>query len=302
MSDEAQRNEIGDFLRSRRAQLTPSDVGLPDVGPTRRVPGLRREEVAQLAAISTDYYTRIEQGRIHATTSVLAAVAQALRLDDDQRAYLRTLAGLPPMRPRRRKGQRVRPLLQRLLGQVTDGPALILGRRMDILAWNPMAAALFTDFALIPEADRNWARLVFTHPDIRRAYAVDWESTARSCVATLRMQTTRYLDDPALSTLIGDLSIQDEDFRRWWASHHVTAATSGVKTIRHPVAGDITLDWENFVSLADDEQALSVMSAAPGTPAHDALAFLAAWTTERRAAPMSTDDVRLPGSQTESDA
>jgi len=281
MSDDARRNEIGEFLKARRAQLKPSDLGLPDVGPARRVPGLRREEVAQLAAISTDYYTRIEQGRIHATPSVLTSVAQALQLDDDQRAYLRTLAGIAPVRPRRRKGQQVRPLLQRLLEQVTDSPALILGRRMDLLAWNPMAAALFTDFSAVPEAERNWARLVFTHPDIRRAYAADWESTARSCVATLRMQTTRHLDDPALSTLVGDLSIQDEDFRRWWATHQVTAATSGVKTIRHSVAGDITLDWENFVSAADDEQSLSVMSAAPGTPAHDALAFLASWTAER---------------------
>jgi transcriptional regulator with XRE-family HTH domain len=300
MSDDVRRNEIGEFLKARRAQLKPSDLDLADVGPARRVPGLRREEVAQLAAISTDYYTRIEQGRIHATASVLAAVAQALRLDDDQRAYLRTLAGMPPARPRRRKGQKVRPLLQRLLDQVTDSPALILGRRMDVLAWNPMAAALFTDFALIPEAERNWARLVFTHPDIRRAYAVDWESTARSCVATLRMQTTRYLDDPALSTLIGDLSIQDEDFRRWWASHQVTAASSGVKTIRHAVAGDITLDWENFVSAADDEQCLSVMSAAPGTPAHDALAFLASWTAEHHTDP-ATEEAQLPGSKAEAD-
>lgn len=300
MSDAAQRSEIGDFLRARRAQLTPSDVDLPDVGPARRVPGLRREEVAQQAAISTDYYTRIEQGRIRATAAVLAAVASALRLDDDQRVYLRTLAGIAPVRPRHRREQPVRPLLRRLLDQVTDSPALILGRRMDVLAWNPMAAALFTDFALIGEADRNWARLVFTHPAVRRAYAADWESTARSCVATLRMQATRYLDDPALSTLIGDLSIQDEDFRRWWASHQVTAASIGVKTIRHPVAGDITLDWENFVSLADDEQSLSVMSAAPGTPAHAALAFLAAWTTEQRAVPRA-DVVPPPGLRTDTD-
>ncbi len=147
----ADPNELGAFLKARRAELTPRDVGLPEGGTPRRVPGLRREEVAQLASISTDYYTRLEQGRINASASVLAALARVLRLNDDQRAYLCERAGKHPTRPRSRPRQKVRPHMQRLLDHITDTPAMVERRNLDILAWNPRAAALMIDFAFTEE-------------------------------------------------------------------------------------------------------------------------------------------------------
>ncbi|MFB7311891.1 helix-turn-helix domain-containing protein [Streptomyces sp. NPDC056192] len=283
-SKNAQRNELGDFLKARRAELSPHVVGLPDTGALRRVPGLRREEVAQLAAISTDYYTRLEQGRLQASAPVLATLARALRLDDDQRAYLHGLAGKNTARPRRRAAQRVRPQLQRLLDQLTETPAMILGRHMDILAWNSLAAALIKDFATIPESQRNYVRLAFIDPTVRKMFA-DWENTARACVAFLRMEAAQYPEDPRLSALVGELSVQDADFRRWWAAHDVASKTSGTKTLRHPIAGELTLDWEMLACTTDPDQQLMVMTAEPGTPSHNALHFLASWTTEPQPQP-----------------
>ena len=157
-------NELGAFLRARRAELSPGEVGLPETATPRRVAGLRREEVAQLAAISADYYTRLEQGRIRASASVLAALARVLRLGDDQREYLYELAGRNLVRPRRRAAQKIRPQMQLLLDQLTEIPAMVLGRNMDILAWNSLAAALITDFSKIPQSQRNYVRLVSRTP------------------------------------------------------------------------------------------------------------------------------------------
>lgn len=271
------RNELGEFLKARRAELTPAVVGLPDLGDRRRVTGLRREEVAQLASISTDYYTRLEQGRVKASTAVLGVLARVLRLNEDERAYLTGLAGARPARPRRRPAQAVRPSLRRILDQLTDSPALVLGRRLDILAWNLLAAALIADFGAIPEARRNYARILFTDPRLR-VTLLEWEHIARLSVAFLRLQATDYLDDPRLSSLVGDLSIQDQDFRQWWAAHQVVSARTGCKTFRHPVAGEITVDWELLA--IDSEQQLLVMTAEPGSPSHDALRFLSCWAAE----------------------
>ncbi|MER8029857.1 helix-turn-helix domain-containing protein [Streptomyces bauhiniae] len=269
-------NALGEFLKARRAELTPSAVGLPVDGLPRRVPGLRREEVALLASISVQYYTRVEQGRLKASAPVLVALAEALRLDDDQRTYLLELAGKDAPRPsRRRTAQKVRPQTRRLLDAL-GVPALVLGRRMDILAWNPLAAALLTDFSRLPEKQRNYARLVFSDSEVRERYE-NWEAVAPDCVAFLRMEAARHPDDPRLTELVGDLSIKDPHFRRWWAAHNVAAQTTGVKMLRHPLVGELTLDWETLVCATDPDQQLVVWTAEPGSVGHDALTFLASW-------------------------
>jgi len=199
-------NQLGDFLKARRAQLTPNEVGLPEAGTHRKVAGLRREEVAQLAAISVDYLTRLEQGRVRASASVLITLCRALRLDDDQQAYLYQLAGQTPQ-PRRRPVQQARPAMRRLLDQLTGTPAVVLGRRLDILAWNDSATALYTDFARLPARRRNYVRLLFTDPAFRALHA-NWDHDARIVVASLRMEAAKDPDDPELAVLVGELSLQ----------------------------------------------------------------------------------------------
>jgi transcriptional regulator with XRE-family HTH domain len=279
MTGDTHSAQLGEFLKARRAELTLRAVGLPDTGTLRRVPGLRREEVAQLAVISVDYYTRLEQGKVAASASVLATLTRALRLGDDQQAYLYELAGKPTARPRRRRAQQVRPPMRRLLDQLTETPAMVLGRRMDILAWNSMAAALYTDFAKIPGGQRNYVRLLFTDPAVRNLHA-DWEEAARTSVAALRMEAARDPDDPRLAALVGELSVQDSDFRAWWGVHQVTTASYGTKHYRHPVVGDLTLDCDTWECPDGHEQRLLVLTAEPGTPAHQALRILASWTAQ----------------------
>lgn len=286
MTHNAHPDELGAFLKARRAELSPGTVGLPATTGRRRVTGLRREEVAQLAAISTDYYTRLEQGRIRASAAVLDALTCVLHLDDEQRAYMLRLAGRPTARGPRRTRQTAQPRLGRLLDDMSTTPGIILGRRMDILAWNSLAAALVVDFSAIPEKHRNYIRLVFAEPRMRVLYD-DWESVARACVAQLRMDAARDPDDPRLTALVGELSVQDDDFRRWWAAHHVAVHGVGTKTLRHPVVGELTLDWDTLASATDADQQLVVWSAAPGTASHDALRILAAWTDS----PSAPDDV-----------
>ncbi|MEO3859522.1 helix-turn-helix domain-containing protein [Acrocarpospora sp. B8E8] len=280
-------SELGDFLKARRAELTPRVVGLPDSDALRRVAGLRREEVAQLAAISVDYYTRLEQGRVQASASVLTTLARALRLDNDQQTYLYELAGKAPARPRRRAPQRIRPAMRRLLDQLTETPAMVLGRRLDILAWNAGAAALFTDFAQIPANQRNYVRLLFTDPVIRDLHA-DWEDAARTSVASLRMEAAHHPDDPQLSALVGELSVQDPDFRTWWASHRVASTSYGTKHYRHPIVGELILDCDMWASPDGSEQRLMVLTAEPGTSSHHGLRILGSWTAEPTAEPTTT--------------
>jgi transcriptional regulator with XRE-family HTH domain len=280
MGKDVRLNELGSFLKARRSELGPREVGLPETG-RRRVAGLRREEVAQLASISTEYYTRIEQGRIHASGPVLLDLARVLHLDDDQRDYMLELAGKERARPRRAATQRVRPQLRRLL-ESTDAPALVMGRRMDVLAWNDLAAALMTDFGQIPAKDRNYVRLVFTDPAFRSLYD-DWETVAKSCVAYLHMEVAQRTDDPRLAALVGELSVQDPQFRQWWAAHHVAQPSSGTKLFHHPLAGDLTLDWDLFTCSTDPDQQLVVYSAEPGTASHDGLRFLASWAGTEQA-------------------
>ncbi|MFI1034491.1 helix-turn-helix domain-containing protein [Streptomyces sp. NPDC020951] len=274
--------ELGDFLKVRRAELSPRTVGLPESGAARRVPGLRREEVAQLAGISTHHYARLEQGRGPVSRSVLAALVGVLRLDDDQRDHLFELAASGGREPRRRPAQKVHPRFRRILDELTATPAIVLGRRLDILAWNPLAAALLTDFERIPERKRNYARLLFTDPAFREL-CLDWRTNARTCVAHLRLEAARHPDDPELAALVGELSVADPDFRQWWAGRQMTGLQMGTKRLRHPVVGDLTLDWDSLSCEAAPAQKLLISTAAPGTPSHDALLFLASWTADSQA-------------------
>ena len=285
MSVPEQSNEVGEFLKARRAELAPRDVGLPEPATRRKVAGLRREEVAQLAAISVDYYTRLEQGRVQPSASALATLSRALRLGEDQQTYLYELAGKANDRPRRRRRpEQARPTVRRLLDQLTETPAIVLGRRMDILAWNPGAAALYTDFAAIPARERNYVRILFTHPAVR-AMHLEWDHDARSAVAALRMRAAQDPDDPALTALVGELSVQDPDFRTWWATRQVNSAGSGTKHYHHPLVGDLTLDCDTWDSPDTSGQRLMVLTAEPGTPSHDALRILASWTAGDATAP-----------------
>jgi transcriptional regulator with XRE-family HTH domain len=275
------QNELGAFLRARRSELSPSDVDLPEGGTQRRVAGLRREEVAQLAAISTDYYTRLEQGRIHPSPPVLASLARVLRLDDDQRTYMHELAGTntAATRLRRRAPQKVKPYLQRVLDHITDAPAIVMTPTHDILAWNQLAAALMVDFSEVPERERNFMRLLFTDPRMRSLYP-DWEGLARAVVSYIRMEAARKPDDPRLAELIGDLSIKDAQFRQWWAGTHVAVKRRGTRTYNHPVVGEITLDWDALTSDAEPDQQLIIYTPAPGSRSEQALRELAAWAAE----------------------
>lgn len=284
MARDAQQNELGTFLKARRAELTPREAGLGDVAGIRRVPGLRREEVARLASISTDYYTRIEQGRIHASAPVLGSLADVLRLDDDQRNYLFSLAGKPSMRAPRQDAQKVKPQLRRVLDDLAETPAIVMGRRMDVLAWNRLAVAMITDFGALAAKHRNYVRILFVDPAMRTLYQ-DWELVARTAVAQLRMEAAKYPDDPRLAALVGELSLQDPQFAGWWAARNVASLSTGTKALRHPVAGELTLDWDTLAEAADADQQLVVWTAEPGSPTRDALRFLASWAAERAPGP-----------------
>ncbi|MFJ9131047.1 helix-turn-helix domain-containing protein [Streptomyces sp. NPDC102340] len=274
------RAELSEFLRTRRARLKPEDVGLASMGRHRRVPGLRREELAQLAGVSVAYYTRLEQGNgRNVSAEVLDAIARALRLSDTEHAHLVHLAS--PTRQRRRspapkRQQQVRPALRHLLDSLEGVPAYIGGARSDILAWNRMAAALFGDWGRMPRAERNWARLTFLNPDYRELF-VDWDSKATDMVSFLRLYAGRNPEDPDLSALVGELSVKSEEFRRLWATHDVKEKGHGVKRMRHPLVGELTLAYETLHLPDDDGQFLSVYHAEAGTASAEALRLLASW-------------------------
>ncbi|SFY52389.1 hypothetical protein STEPF1_05661 [Streptomyces sp. F-1] len=274
MTADSDSRALGAFLKARRAQLTPGECGLPETDSARKVAGLRREEAARIAAISVDYYTRLEQGRVRASVPVLTILARALRLDEDQQRYLYELAGRSDAHPRRRRpAQRLRPAMRRLLDQLTETPALVLGKRLDILAWNPAAVALYTDFAALPANRRNYMRLLFTNPVVRQLHR-EWAHDAREAVAALRMEAAADPDDPDLAQLVGELSVQDPDFRAWWAEHRVSSASYGTKHYRHHLVGDLTLDCDTWTSPDGSGQRLMILTAEPGSLSHDALGIL----------------------------
>ncbi|PKW09697.1 Helix-turn-helix domain-containing protein [Streptomyces sp. 1222.5] len=272
------RAELSEFLRSRRARLKPEDVGLPDFGRHRRVPGLRREELAQLAGVSVAYYTRLEQGNgRNVSAEVLDSIARALRLTDAEHAHLTHLA--KPKSHKKKpaaRQQQVRAALCRLLDTMDGVPAYIVGRRSEILAWNRMAAALFGDWAELPAAERNWARLVFLRPEYRELF-VDWEQKAIDVVCGLRMNAGCYPDDPRLSALVGELSVKSEEFRLLWATHDVKEKSHGVKRLRHPLVGELSLNFESFRLPDDTDQSLVTYHAEPGSGSAESLRLLASW-------------------------
>jgi transcriptional regulator with XRE-family HTH domain len=274
-------NELGEFLKARRAELSPEEVGLRG-GQRRRVRGLRREEVALLAAISTEYYARIEQGRLQASGPLLNEIAQVLRLNEDQRTYLFELAAKETVRtPRAGERQQVDTQLRRMLDDLTATPAFVIGRRTDILAWNQLAAALWTDFGRYPEQERAFVRLLFAEPWMRELYA-DWEEVTRLAIAQLRMQSARYPGDQRLTDLVEELSARDAQFRQWWTEHDVATRGKGTKKLRHPVVGELTLDWDTLTCATDPEQHIIVWTAAPGSPSYDGLRLLASWAADQK--------------------
>ncbi|MGH8794360.1 MAG: helix-turn-helix domain-containing protein [Stackebrandtia sp.] len=275
------QQEFTSFLRTRRAKRQPEDVGLPSNG-RRRTPGLRREELAVLAGISTDYYTRLEQGReTRPSPSVLRALANALGLSLDEHAYLRSLvipevSAQPPRPPESHQfgsDDELRPGVALLLESLHDNPAYLVNRRLDVLAWNPIAAALFGDFARLEPGHRNIAWMIFRDPEYRALHR-DWEVVAHHMLANLRVQTALHRRDLRLTQLVADLSINDEQFRIWWARQGGRAKRSGLKRLRHKVVGDMDLHYEVLMLPDVDERWLAVFSAEPGSPSAEALAKL----------------------------
>ncbi|WP_040829882.1 helix-turn-helix domain-containing protein [Nocardia jiangxiensis] len=280
MSSTTDSGRLGEFLKACRAQLTPHDVGLPETRGRRKVAGLRRAEVAQLAAISVEYYTRLEQGRVQASATVLSTLAHALRMSEDQQTYLYRTAGKSDSKPRRRRSpQRPRPAMRRLLDQLTDTPAVVLGKRLDILDWNSGAIALYGNFAEVPAPQRNYVYMMFTDRHFRNLH-LHWEHDARVAVSALRMEAAQDAEDPELARLVGELSVRDEDFRTWWAEHAVDSASFGTKSYRHPLVGEITLDCDTWASPDGSGQRLMILTCEPGTPSHDALHILLSWNQQ----------------------
>lgn len=273
-----QRAELSEFLRSRRARLKPGDVGLPQLGRHRRVPGLRREELAQLAGVSVAYYTRLEQGNgRNVSIEVLDSIARALRLTDAEREHLTHLAK-PKQKKHRRMGrpQQVRPAIQHLIDAMDGVPAYVLGRRLDILAWNRMARALLGDMAALPPQERNMAKLVFLDPNARDLY-IDWDVKTTEVVSVLRMYAGCSADDPQLPGLIGELSVKSEEFRRLWAAHTVTEKGHGVKRLHHPLVGELTLSYESMRLPDEHDVSLITYHAEPGSRSAESLRLLAGW-------------------------
>ncbi|MEU4475048.1 helix-turn-helix transcriptional regulator [Micromonospora sp. NPDC023888] len=276
------RRELAVFLRSRRERITPAEVGLP-AGPRRRTPGLRREEVAQLAFISTEYYTRLEQGRApRPSREVLAGVVRALRLSNAERAHLHHLAGAtpgPPPGPAREVRRSVLDLLQRL----PQAAAIVTSAAYEVLAWNDLAAALMEDFSVLPRRDRNLVRQVFLgpFPQGRRLYGVsDADAFARTAVRRLRATAARYPDDPEVRRLVRDLLAGSEDFGRLWAAHDVDAERTLCKTFQHPLVGPVTVNCD-VLDISDQDQQVVIYTAVPGSPSDEALRLLSVIGTQR---------------------
>ncbi|MFE9352810.1 helix-turn-helix transcriptional regulator [Streptomyces olivaceoviridis] len=286
------RAEVSAFLKTRRDRITPELAGLPVYGH-RRVPGLRRGEVAMLAGMSVEYYTRLERGDLSGVSdSVLDGLAQALRLDDTERDHLYALAraaSATPARVRRRpKKATVRPSMLRLIEGLHDQPAYVRNNRMDILAANPLARALLSE--VFEQEPANTCRFVFLDPRATRLYP-DWERVARDGVGVLRVEVAKNPYDRELSNLIGELSTRSDAFRTLWGAHGVYVFTEGTKRFHHPAVGAMELVHESLDLPGDHGLSVTVYSADPGTPAADALKLLASWagTQDEAAAQARTE-------------
>jgi transcriptional regulator with XRE-family HTH domain len=274
------RSEIREFLSSRRARITPEQAGLASYG-SRRVPGLRREEVAVLAGVSVPYYTRLERGDMSGVSeSVLDALARALQLDDAERAHLFDLAraAQPTVSPRRRRParQQVRPAVQQILDALTGAAAFVRNDRLDILGGNQLGYALYSEMFVSPDRPVNTARFVFLDRRAREFY-LDWDRAARDVVAVLRSAAGRDPYDRDLSDLVGELSTQSEEFRSHWAAHNVRFHINGVKHFHHPVVGDMSLNFERLDLAADAGLTIFTYTAEPGSRDEEALRLLGSW-------------------------
>ncbi|MEV6294764.1 helix-turn-helix transcriptional regulator [Streptomyces sp. NPDC051896] len=276
------RAELAGFLRSRRERISPDDVGLA-AGPRRRTPGLRREEVAHLAFISTEYYTRLEQARgPRPSREVLSGLARALRLSDAEREHLHLLAGAPP-EPPPGPPREVRQSILDLIHRLPQSAAFVTSATLEVLAWNELAAALMEDFSALSRRDRNLARRVFLGPRAagQRLYGVsDADAFARHAARRLRTAAARYPDDPEVTGLIQELRAGSEEFARLWDSHDVAGGSTLRKTFRHPLVGPVTVNCD-ALDLTDRDQQVVIYTAVPGTPSEEALRLLSVIGTQR---------------------
>jgi transcriptional regulator with XRE-family HTH domain len=273
------RAEVREFLSSRRARITPAQAGLPAYGGNRRVTGLRREEVAMLAGVSVDYYVRLERGNLSAASeSVLDALARALQLDEAEREHLFMLARTAGTSPRRRRTTptSVRPAIQQVLDAITDAPAWVRNGRHDIMAMNRLGRALYAPVLADPRRPANTSRFVYLDPAAPEFF-VDWERIANDAAAMLRLEVGRTPHDSALIELIGELSTRSEIFRQRWASQDVQYHRSGRKRLRHPVIGQLDLNFESMELPSEPGLFLNVYTAVPDSPTADALTMLASW-------------------------
>ena len=284
----AKNTEARDFLVTRRAKVTPEQAGLSHYGGNRRVAGLRREEVAMLAGVSADYYTRLEKGNLAgASESVLDAIAGALQLDEAERIYLFDLAraanASASTRRRPATTRRIRPLVQQILDSMAATPAFVRNGRLDILATNRLGGALYAPVFDSPTrpshaSSPNIARFHFLDP-AARDYFPEYDLSGATCVQLLRAEAGRDPHDRNLTDLVGELCTRSEDFRTRWAAHDVRLHRTGTKHFRHPVVGDLELGFEAMELTADSGLTLTAYAAEPGSPSADALTLLASWAT-----------------------
>jgi transcriptional regulator with XRE-family HTH domain len=280
------RQAIREFLTSRRAKVGPREAGLPVYGANRRVAGLRREEVAMLAGVSAEYYTRLERGNVRGVSEeVLDGIVRALHLDEAEREHLFDLvrvASAGATRPVRRTpaAERVRPSVKRIVDAMANIPAFVRNRRLDILHANPLAEALYSELYRSPIRPVNSVRFAFLDPRAKQFYG-DWETSAHDMVAALRSEAGRSPFDRSLTDLVGELSTRSEEFRVLWAGHDVRFHRSGVKTLHHPLVGDLTLAYEVLQLPGDSGQELVTYSAEPGSQTEHSLAELAGWSSAR---------------------
>jgi transcriptional regulator with XRE-family HTH domain len=281
----ASGNEIREFLTTRRGRITPDQAGLAAYSSRRRVSGLRREEVAMLAGISVEYYIQLERGNVRGVSEdVLEAVARALQLDEIERLHLFDLVRAAKRRPARTRQtpEPLRPGVQRLLDAITGAAAFVRNSRLDIFAANRLGSALYSDVFANPERPANLGRFVFLDPQARRFYR-DWDGIADATVGNLRAQAGRDPYDQELTALVGELSMRSDEFRSRWAAHDVRQYRSGAQPFRHPLVGDLTLNYEALQLTAETDLIIIVYTAEAGSPSQEALDRLANWSAGDRA-------------------